>query len=176
MKRWNFLPHDQANTNKLAEESGLPLVLAGILSARGIDAARLESMFPGNAGLSDPFLLADMDKAVQRIQDAIEAFEKIAVYGDYDADGVTATALLYSYLETCGADVLYYIPERDTEGYGMNCEAIDQLAAEGVRLIITVDNGIASVPEVRHAAALGIDVVITDHHRPQAELPEPVRS
>ncbi len=172
MKRWNFLPHDQANTNKLAEESGLPLVLAGILSARGIDAARLESMFPGNAGLSDPFLLADMDKAVQRIQDAIEAFEKIAVYGDYDADGVTATALLYSYLETCGADVLYYIPERDTEGYGMNCEAIDQLAAEGVRLIITVDNGIASVPEVRHAAALGIDVVITDHHRPQAELPQ----
>lgn len=172
MKRWNFLPHDPAKSNKLAEESGLPFVLADILSARGIDAAHLESMFPNNAGLSDPFLLADMDKAVQRIQEAVEAFEKIAVYGDYDADGVTATALLYSYLETCGADVLYYIPERDTEGYGLNCDAIDQLAAEGVRLIITVDNGIASVPEVQHAATLGIDVVITDHHCPQAELPQ----
>ena len=81
MKRWNFLPHDPAKSNKLAEESGLPFVLADILSARGIDAAHLESMFPNNAGLSDPFLLADMDKAVQRIQEAVEAFEKIAVYG-----------------------------------------------------------------------------------------------
>ena len=112
-----------------------------------------------------------MDKAVERIRRAIDDFEKIAVYGDYDADGVTATSILFTYLEAVGADVIYYIPQREGEGYGMNLHAVETLHQEGVTLIITVDNGIASVNEVERAAQLGIDVVVTDHHRPQERIP-----
>ena len=95
----------------------------------------------------------------------------IAVYGDYDADGVTATAMLYSYLESCGANVTYYIPDREAEGYGLNRGAIDTLHEREVTLIVTVDNGISSIDEVAYAASIGIDVVVTDHHRPRPELP-----
>ena len=100
--------------------------------------------------------------------------EKIAVYGDYDADGVTSTAMVYSYLETRGADVMFYIPQREGEGYGMNIAAVEHLASLGVTLIITVDNGISSIREVERAKALGVDVVVTDHHRPQETLPAAV--
>lgn len=100
--------------------------------------------------------------------------EKIAVYGDYDADGVTSTAMLYSYLETRGADVIFYIPQREGEGYGMNIGAVEYLKEQGVTLIVTVDNGISSVQEVARANELGIDVVVTDHHRPQEILPDAV--
>ena len=96
---------------------------------------------------------------------------RIAIYGDYDADGVTATAMLYSYLESCGANVTYYIPDREAEGYGLNCAAIDVLQERGASLIVTVDNGVSSIAEVEYAASLGIDVVVTDHHRPRPELP-----
>ena len=124
--------------------------------------------------LSDPFLLKDMDKAAARITRAVDNMEKIAVYGDYDADGVTSTAMLYSYLETRGADVIFYIPQREGEGYGMNMGAVEYLKEQGVSLIVTVDNGISSVQEVARANELGIDVVVTDHHRPQAILPDAV--
>lgn len=103
-----------------------------------------------------------------------ENFERIAVYGDYDCDGVTSTALLYSYLETVGADVLYYIPDREGEGYGMNCGGGGPLAEQDVSLIITVDNGISAKEEIAYAASLGIDVVVTDHHQPPEELPPAV--
>ena len=113
-----------------------------------------------------------MDKAAARLRRAIDSFERIAIYGDYDADGVTATALLFSYLQTCGANAMYYIPDREKEGYGMNLAAVEQLAENGVKLIITVDNGIASHQEIARAKELGMDVVVTDHHRPQETLPE----
>ena len=116
--------------------------------------------------------MKDMDKAVERIHRAIEGFERIAVYGDYDADGVTATSILFTYLEAVGADVMYYIPQREGEGYGMNLHAVETLHQEGVTLIITVDNGIASVAEVDRARELGMDVVVTDHHRPQQRIPQ----
>ena len=98
--------------------------------------------------LKNPFLLKDMDKAAARITRAVDNMEKIAVYGDYDADGVTSTAMLYSYLETRGADVIFYIPQREGEGYGMNMGAVEYLKEQGVSLIVTVDNGISSVQEV----------------------------
>lgn len=113
-----------------------------------------------------------MDKAVERINKALDCGEPICVYGDYDADGVTSTALLYSYLETIDANAMYYIPSRETEGYGMNKNAVDKLNERGIKLIITVDNGIAAAQEVAYASSLGIDTVVTDHHMPSGELPK----
>lgn len=173
VKKWRLRVCNSTAVKALQEEWGIPRPLAVLLQTRGItDSEEVRRLFEEDGEMTDPYSLTDMDKAVSRIQAAVEAFEKIAVYGDYDADGVTATAMLYSYLESCGADVQYYIPEREGEGYGMNLSAIDLLHQRGVSLIVTVDNGIASVDEVAYAATLGMDVVITDHHRPQAELPK----
>ncbi|HAY74030.1 MAG TPA: single-stranded-DNA-specific exonuclease RecJ, partial [Ruminococcaceae bacterium] len=116
----------------------------------------------------------DMYAAVKRIQKALDEFERIAVYGDYDADGVTSTALLYSYLEMQGADVVYYVPNRHTEGYGLSYEAIDKLSMMGVKLIITVDNGISAVEEAKYINELEMELVITDHHLPSDTLPQAV--
>ena len=123
---------------------------------------------------ASPFEIKDMDKAVERIQQAIEDGERICVYGDFDADGVTSTALLYSYLSDIGADAMYYIPSRAAEGYGMHRESIDRLYERGVKLIITVDNGVAAVDEVAYAKTLGIDTVITDHHAIPETMPDAV--
>lgn len=175
IKVWKNLALDKDAAAQLAQRYQLPLFTAMLLQIRGYtDPGELQSMLGGESVPEDPFLLKDMDRAVERIRRAVEEFEKIAIYGDYDADGITATSLLYTYLETCGADVMYYIPERDTEGYGMNADAVRQLAEQGIQLIVTVDNGIASIEEVRLASELGMDVVITDHHRPQGELPAAV--
>lgn len=124
--------------------------------------------------IASPFEIKDMKKGADRILSAIDNDELICVYGDYDADGVTSTALLYSYLETVGANAMYYIPSRETEGYGMNKGAIDILAEKGVKLIVTVDNGIAAVEEIDYANSLGIDTVITDHHQPTGKIPNAV--
>ncbi len=122
----------------------------------------------------DPFILADMHAAVERISRAIDAGEIIAIYGDYDADGVTSTSLLYLYLASHGAHVGYYIPKRSDEGYGMSREGVDKLAAKGVTLIVTVDTGVTAVAEVEYCSSLGIDVVVTDHHECLSELPAAV--
>ena len=175
IKIWKNLSLDKDAALELAQRWGLPFFLAMLLQIRGkTDEKQVRLLLGEDAPLSDPFLLKDMDKAAARVRRAVDEFEKIAIYGDYDADGITATAILYTYLETCGADVMVYIPERDTEGYGMNEGAVRQLQAAGVRLIVTVDNGIASVKEVALASELGMDVVITDHHRPQGALPAAV--
>ena len=148
-------------------------ILSMMLEARGFRTPEaVKAMLQNDEALPDPFLLPDMDKAAARLRRAIDSFERIAIYGDYDADGVTATALLFSYLQTCGANAMYYIPDREKEGYGMNLAAVEQLAENGVKLIITVDNGIASHQEIARAKELGMDVVVTDHHRPQETLPE----
>ena len=168
IKRWRIRSCDEAAAARLAEEQNLPRSVAVLLLARGLAGTGAED--PETA-FSDPFLLPDMEKAVSRISRALDSFEKIAVYGDYDADGVTATAMLYSYLESCGGDVLYYIPEREGEGYGLNLGAVDTLHARDVKLIVTVDNGISSVDEIAYANGLGIDTVVTDHHRPREVLP-----
>ena len=171
IKKWEVAPLDKERAAQLAERYSLPFFLAMLLEIRGVDQEEEIRDLLSGGQLSDPFLMKDMDKAVERIRRAIDDFEKIAVYGDYDADGVTATSILFTYLEAVGADVIYYIPQREGEGYGMNLHAVETLHQEGVTLIITVDNGIASVNEVERAAQLGIDVVVTDHHRPQERIP-----
>lgn len=175
IKRWTVEQLNKERAAQIAEEHQIPFFAAMLLDIRGFHTEEeITDFLSSEPDLPDPFLLRDMDKAVERIHTAIENFEKIAIFGDYDADGVTATAMLYNYLETLGTDVIHYITKRDEEGYGMNNNAIDYLHSQGVELIITVDNGIASVDEVNHAASLGIDVVITDHHRPHEELPKAV--
>lgn len=175
LRKWEVRPLDKERAAAFAQTYGVPFFLAMLMNIRGLDdAAHLREFLGEGEPLSDPFLLKDMDKAVARITHAVDNMEKIAVYGDYDADGVTSTAMLYSYLETRGADVIFYIPQREGEGYGMNMGAVEYLKEQGVSLIVTVDNGISSVQEVARANELGIDVVVTDHHRPQEILPDAV--
>lgn len=175
LRKWEVRPLDKERAAAFAQTYGVPFFLAMLMNIRGLDdAAHLREFLGEGEPLSDPFLLKDMDKAAARITRAVDNMEKIAVYGDYDADGVTSTAMLYSYLETRGADVIFYIPQREGEGYGMNIGAVEYLKEQGVTLIVTVDNGISSVQEVARANELGIDVVVTDHHRPQEILPDAV--
>lgn len=175
LRKWEVRPLDKERAAAFAQTYGVPFFLAMLMNIRGLDdAVHLREFLGEGEPLSDPFLLKDMDKAAARITRAVDNMEKIAVYGDYDADGVTSTAMLYSYLETRGADVIFYIPQREDEGYGMNIGAVEYLKEQGVSLIVTVDNGISSVQEVARANELGIDVVVTDHHRPQEILPDAV--
>ena len=146
-------------------------IAAQILDGRGISDPQQAVQYIGcdsAARLHDPFLMQDMDKAVERLSEAVEQGEQIAVYGDYDCDGITATAMLYSYLEDFGARVIYYIPDRDVEGYGLNRAALDFLKEQQVELIVTVDNGISALDEAVYAKELGIDLIITDHHQPRS--------
>lgn len=174
-KLWKIANCDRDAAADLAERCALDPFLALLLTARGItDEVQAQEYLANTFDFADPYELADMEKAVERIADALENFEKIAVFGDYDADGITATALLYTYLETQGGNVICRIPDRQSEGYGMSADAIRALHADGVKLIVTVDNGIASVEEAALAKSLGIDMVITDHHTPGEVLPDAV--
>ena len=173
-KHWAFSKVDKGLATSLAEECNTDNFIALIAASRGYtDPSELDEFLSEDLILSDPFELADMEKAVDVIWDAIYSEELIAIYGDYDVDGITATALLYSYLKNKGAKVIYYIPSRENDGYGMNIPSIDMLHEKDVGLIITVDNGIASVSEIDYAKSLGMKVVVTDHHLPQNELPTP---
>lgn len=173
-KKWVVSQCDKNRAADIAENCGIEPFAAFLLCSRGMtDEFEVES-FLYDTDLIDPFTLPDMEKACQRIHLALEKGERITVFGDYDADGVTSTALLYSYLLSCGANVDYYIPDRSGEGYGMNTCAIDTLKGRDTTLIITVDNGISAIEEIEYAKALGIDVVVTDHHRVGEALPDAV--
>ncbi len=175
VKRWVVPDVDKHAAAQLAEDCEIHHFLALLLVSRGItDPADVAEYILGGEIGDDPFAFADIDFAVDRIQSALYSNEKIAVYGDYDADGITATVLLYTFLQQKGADIVYYIPEREDEGYGLHIESIDLLSKQGVSLIITVDNGVAAVNEIEHAGKLGIDVIVTDHHQPPTELPRAV--
>ncbi len=175
MKQWIISGADREKVNMLIEQYGLPTLTAVLLSMRDItEKEKIEKFFSRETELSDPFLMKDMDKAVERIKSAVTAGEKICIYGDYDCDGITATTILYSYLESVFANVMYYIPDRNAEGYGMNTGAVEKLKNEGVQLIVTVDNGISAINEIDYANSLGIDVVVTDHHKTQDILPKAV--
>jgi single-stranded-DNA-specific exonuclease len=155
---------------KLVSE-GLPNLSAEILAGRGFVSIEQVNAQLALPELSDPFLIADMEKAVDIINKALEDNLKICIYGDYDCDGITSTVMLYSFFDSMGADICKYIPER-SEGYGMNIPSIDKLCSEGVQLIITVDNGIAAVAEAEHIYELGMKLIITDHHQPGETLPK----
>ncbi|MBQ9472738.1 MAG: single-stranded-DNA-specific exonuclease RecJ [Ruminococcus sp.] len=175
MKKWITRKLNKENAVAVSQRYELPMLIAMLLDIRGItDDRDIDEFLYGDTLTASPFEIKDMDKAVERIQAAIEYGERICVYGDFDADGVTSTALLYSYLSDIGADVIYYIPSREAEGYGMNKGAVSKIYERGVKLIITVDNGVAAVDEVEYAKSLGIDTVITDHHAVPDVLPDAV--
>ena len=159
----------------LAAQQKESALLAGILAARGItDPTEALTLLAGEEELSDPLLLKDMDKACARILQAIDHEETIVVFGDYDVDGVTATALLYQHLKGMGANVKCMLPSREGDGYGLSKNAIQSIHEKGYPLIVTVDNGIAALDEADFAAELGVDLIITDHHLPHERLPRAV--
>ena len=172
-EQWNPAPRDGAAEQALLSAGVSPLA-ALTLAGRGIRSREEASSFlaAGPELLHDPMLLRDMDAAVERINRALEQSETIAIYGDYDVDGITATCLLSSYLTERGAKVLPYIPDRLTEGYSLNTDAITRLRLKGARLLVTVDCGITNVKEAAFARGIGMDVVITDHHECKEELPQ----
>ena len=174
-QKWHIGTASEQDT-ALLKEAGYPSLLATVLAARGITTseAAAEALERETSLTISPMLMRDMDKAVARIQKALANDETIAVFGDYDVDGITATCLLTHYLRSQGGNVRYYIPDRLTEGYGVNNQAVEELALQGVTLIITVDCGITGVEEVDFAASLGMDVVITDHHECKDTLPRAV--
>ena len=174
--RYNGNEDQRQAARQMSEELGVSFLFAVLLYNRGytnVESARRFLRFE-ETDFHDPFLLADMDAAVQRILKAVDNKEKIYIYGDYDVDGVTSASLLYLYLTSLGAEVYIKIPKREGEGYGVSKPAIQAIAESGATLIITVDTGITANDEVDFAAGLGVDFVITDHHECHSELPNAV--
>jgi len=173
-KKWILAAEVPGRAERLAEELHLGLLPARVLTARGIETREQAEKFLSSdpSGVFDPFLMPDMHRAVACIRQAIAEHVKIAVYGDYDVDGVTATCILIRYLLKQGAECTYYIPDRLGEGYGLNEAAIQSLYDDGCRLLITVDSGITAVEEAEFAKSLGLRLIVTDHHECKERLPE----
>jgi len=172
-KKWQVSEAAEKTLLPRGSASLLPLVLR-IVSQRGISTHEALAAFlaPSFAALPDPFAMRGIDAAVERLVQAHGSGEIVCIYGDYDVDGISATALLVSFLQTCGFACRYFIPNRFDDGYGINGEAIRQIADQGVSLLVSVDCGITAIEEARLCRALGLDLIITDHHQPKAELPE----
>jgi single-stranded-DNA-specific exonuclease len=173
-KTWRLLPHDSAAVERLANQLGMAPVVAQLLLNRGVRAAEdarrfLEIPF---AGLYQPDLLPGVANAADRLHAAVRAGKRICIYGDYDVDGVTGTAILVQGLRLLDAKVHFYVPHRLEEGYGLNCDALRQIASDGTAVVVTVDCGIASVREAEEAKRLGLELIVTDHHEFKATLPD----
>ncbi|HXP84267.1 MAG TPA: single-stranded-DNA-specific exonuclease RecJ [Bryobacteraceae bacterium] len=174
--KWTIAPSDAGGAASLERPVGIAAPAARVLWARGYrtpDAAR-KFLSPALADLHDPALLRDMDAAVARLHRAIQSNERILLYGDYDVDGTSAIVILKKGIELAGGAASFHVPHRLRDGYGMRSEVVEDAAAQGVSLIVSVDTGIRANDVVRHAAGLGIDVIVTDHHLPEAELPPAV--
>jgi single-stranded-DNA-specific exonuclease len=171
--RWEVARTDGEEAARLAEELQIHPLLARLLAVRGMSDPLLAKAFlqGGEDAFHDPFLLLGMREAVGRIRLALERREKIRIYGDYDADGVSSTTLMIFLMRRLGASFDYYIPHRVREGYGLNVSALEQAKRDGISLIVTVDTGISAVSEIEYANAIGIDIVVTDHHEPPEALP-----
>jgi single-stranded-DNA-specific exonuclease len=172
-RKWAVAPRNAALVRRLAQEAGISKITAQVLLQRGLDSAlRIKRfLFPDLEQLHDPFRFEQMRPAVERVQRAIRSGEKIGIYGDYDVDGIAGSAILTLYLRLHGAGAESYIPHRAREGYGLNIAAIDELAARGVRVLITVDCGTTAPAEVERAVSHGIDVIVLDHHEPGGPVP-----
>ena len=164
---------DAEKVSRLATEVGIDRVLAELLVKRGVETFEQTRSFfrPQLSDLHDPFLMKDMDVAVERLRKAIVTKEKILVYGDYDVDGTTAVSLVYSFIKRFTDQVDFYIPDRNDEGYGVSIKGLDWAADNGFTLVITLDCGIKAIEKTRYAASRGIDFIICDHHLPDSELP-----
>ncbi len=173
-KRWRIQPHDPDRIAALARAANIPPVVAGLLLSRGISDPRIARQFltPKLSSLHDPVDLPGCTEAAERIHAAIVARRRIVIYGDYDVDGITATALLLQCIRMLGGNVGYYVPHRVDEGYGLNHEAIETLAEQKTDVLVTVDCGIGSVDEAATAARCGVELIITDHHEPAEPLPK----
>ena len=177
--KWNYeppTPERQQAAKELADKIGMSPILADLLIQRGIKTESAAKRFfrPMLSELIDPFLMNDMDVAVDRLNDAMGRKERIMVYGDYDVDGCTAVALVYKFLQQFYSNIEYYIPDRYDEGYGVSKKGIDLAKANGVKLIIVLDCGIKAVEEIAYARSIGVDFIICDHHVPDEELPSAV--
>jgi len=172
-KEWKISTSHQDKVQEISGELNIHPLIIQVLSNRGIEEkdSIYNFLHPSLKNLHSPFHMKDMDKAVDRITKAILNREKIVIYGDYDADGVTSTALLLDFLQGLGGNVSYSIPNRLEEGYGLNREALDQIAQSGTQLVITVDCGISNIQEIAYARMLGMDTIITDHHEIPVDLP-----
>ena len=175
-KKWQFCECDEEKVEELSNKYNISKLLATILVNRNIIEDKDIRIFlnPTRNDFHDPYLLPDMEKAVDRIVTAIKNKEKIVIYGDYDVDGITSITVLKSFLEERGLQVDQYIPNRLEEGYGLNKTAMEEIAKQGNKLMITVDCGITAVEEVEYAKTFGIETIITDHHEPAEELPKAI--
>ena len=176
-KRWLLRKdYEIEDVNRLAESLGVDRIIATLLVERGITTFEEAKRFfrPSLDQLHDPFLMKDMERAVERINEAIQNKERILIYGDYDVDGTSAVALVYSYFHSLTSNIDFYIPDRDTEGYGISFKGIDYAHETGVKLIIALDCGIKAIEQVDYANQHGIDCIIGDHHLPGETLPAAV--
>jgi single-stranded-DNA-specific exonuclease len=170
--KWIVPAAEGSSAAQLGSALGLTPLVARVLAQRGFDAASAgRFLAPGLDGLHDPYLMRDMQAAVERLWRAIQGREPILLYGDYDVDGTSSVVVLKKVIEILGGCAAFHIPHRLKDGYGMRSEVIDRAAREGIRLIVSVDTGIRAGEVVRHAQAIGIDVIVTDHHLPEQELP-----
>lgn len=173
-KKWEVCKENKNDIDKISKENGLSNLISSILASRGIIEKEdvREFLNPTRDDFHDPFLMPDMEKAVDRILKAIQTQEKTIIYGDYDVDGITSITVLKKFLEERNLQVGEYIPNRLNEGYGLNKEAVKKIAKQGYKLIITVDCGISCIEEIKYATEFGLEVIVTDHHEPAEELPK----
>ena len=173
-KKWILKEFDKARVVEISKNFNISPLTAIILYNRGIreDGQIKDFLARDLSGMHDPFLMKDMDKAVERILLAKKNNEKITIYGDYDVDGITSIAILYKYLKNMGLEVGFYVPDRMVEGYGVNRDALDKIKADGTAVIITVDTGITAIEEADYAKSIGIDFIITDHHECKESIPD----
>lgn len=171
-KIWNVKKYDNELIERIKDTYKVSEIMAKLLVSRNIEFDEIDNFLNGTLDdLNDPYKIKDMDKLVERIDRALKNKEKICIYGDYDVDGITSITIMYQFLTKLGADVMYYLPDRLIEGYGINNNALDEIKKKDVSLIVTVDCGITAVDEVEHAKQIGLDICITDHHECAEILP-----
>jgi single-stranded-DNA-specific exonuclease len=174
-KKWQIYESNNEKIEEISRKYNLNKLLATILVNRNIEENQIEIYLnPNRKNFHDPFLMPDMEIAVNRILKAMENKEKIIIYGDYDVDGITSITVLKSFLKDRGIDVDQYIPNRLEEGYGLNNPAVKKIAEQGYDLMITVDCGISGIEEIKYANSLGIETIVTDHHEVGEELPDAI--
>ena len=174
-KVWNVKKYDSEYVEKIKKDFNISDILARLIIARDIEYDKINNFLHGTLkDIKDPFLMKDMEKLVNRVKEALEKKEKICIYGDYDVDGITSITIMYKFLKSLGADVIYYLPDRLIEGYGVNNGALDEIKSRGATLVITVDCGITAIDETAYAKKIGLDMCITDHHECAEFLPDAI--